>query len=118
MMFLDVLEQRRDRKDESASAPLNLASQAFHHLLEVAGEQIVFVLIVRVEGRTAYVGPIANVLHRDRFVAFLLNQGDERARQGLSRALRAAIGWSIFGQTAAFCPLTDGPGQLLIDVTG
>jgi hypothetical protein len=101
-MFLDVVEQRRNGKDKLAVLPFDLTSQTCQHLPKITGEQIVFVLIMRVKCRTAYVSPIANVLHGDGRVALFLNQADQRVRQGLARALCASIGWSVFGQMRRF----------------
>jgi hypothetical protein len=104
MMFLNVPEERFNRKNEFRFA-IRLGFPGFPSPVESAGERIIFVLIVRVKRPTAHVGSLANVLHRNSLVTLFLNQGDERLRQS-SRALRASIGGRC--QTdAAFCPFAD-----------
>jgi hypothetical protein len=88
-----------------------LASQTFHDLPKVAGEQIVLVLIVRVKRRAAHVGPMANVLHGNGLVALFLNQDDERLRQCLARPLRASIGQGVVRQMRHFVHLQTFPGD-------
>ncbi len=102
LMAFDVLKQRRDGKDQLPVPISERLPEAFHRLSKIAGEQIVFVLIVCVKRGAAHVGPIANILHRDGVVALFLNQRDERVRQGLPGALRAAIGCGVFGQMRCF----------------
>src|SRR5690242_11626950 len=68
-----------------------LLLKVFVQALEPACEEIKFVVVVRIECRPAHIGPIDDVLNRNRVESLLLDQRQQGGLQKLPGPLHAPI---------------------------
>jgi hypothetical protein len=94
--MLVVILENRQTEPENLFVPPGRRWRArrvygVQHLVYAADEQLVFVADVCVEGRSADIGAIQNLFHRDRVVALFADQGVERRAQLVLSPLDATI---------------------------